>query len=97
MKSLVIWLGANHKQLFKTDLPIFVDQFCKDGSTRGVIENYYNTLVAEGNVTPIENLDTELKHNIKQLAFKLGDKKLDVVGMVQLCKCLQVMRYHQIL
>jgi len=97
MKSMAIWLGANHKQLFKTDMPVFMDHFCKDGDTRGVIENYYNTLVTEEKVIAIEKLNAELKYNLKQLAIKLGDKKLDTVGMIQLCKCLQVMRYHQIL
>lgn len=78
-------------------MPIFLDNFCKDGDTRGVIENYYNTLVKSGDVVAIENLNAELKYNLKQLAIKLSEKKLDTVGMIQLCKCLQVMRYHQIL
>lgn len=97
MKGISIWLGGNHRQLFKTDMPIFMDSFCSDASIRAVIENYYNELVQTFEVVAIENMEQTAKYNLKQLGIMLSKGKLDTNGMVQLCKCLQVMRYHKII
>lgn len=95
MKEIAIWLGGKQVELFESNHPIYMDTFCSGEGIRRIICTYYNELVSKGNILPIEALEPDLKKELKELAKDIGNQRLNVDGLIQLCKCLQVLAYHK--
>lgn len=96
-RELAIWLGARQVDLFETNQPVYMDFFCAGEGVRKILTQYYDELVREEKVIPIEKLEPIHKKELKEAAIDIAAGRLDVPGMVQLCKCLQVLTYHKTL
>jgi hypothetical protein len=95
MKEIAIWLGGMQVQLFESNHPVYMDVFCSGEGIRKIICSYYDRLVSEGKIFPIEVLEPEFKKELKELAKDIGAGRLNIDGLVQLCKCLHVLAYHK--
>lgn len=97
MKELAIWLGAMQVKLFESNQPVYMDVFCSGDGIRKILVDYYNTLVIDKKIIPIESLEPEFKKELKTTALEIAAGRLNTEGCVQLCKCLQVLSYHKTL
>ena len=95
--EIAIWLGARQVELFESNSPIYLDAFCHGEGIRKILCDYYNDLVIEEKIIPIEKLEPEYKKELKATAMEIAAGRLDINGCVQLCKCLQVLSYHKII
>jgi hypothetical protein len=95
MREIAIWLGARQVELFENNSPIYLSVFCKGEGIRKIICDYYNDLVIEEKIIPIEKLDLEFKKELKATALDMAAGRLDTNGCIQLCKCLHVLSYHK--
>lgn len=82
-------------KLFESNQPVYMDVFCSGEAIRKILCTYYNELVSEGKVLPIEKLDPEFKKELKATALEIAAGRLNTEGCVQLCKCLTVLSYHK--
>lgn len=96
-KEMAIWLGQMQVELFESNQPVYMDVFCSGTAVRSILADYYNTLVAKGDLIAIENLNPPDKKELKQTAIEIAAGRLDTAGCVQLCKCLSVLTYHKTL
>ena len=95
MRELSIWLGAMQVKLFESNQPVYMDVFCSGEGVRKILIGYYNSLVKEEKIIPIENLSVEYKTELYETAKEIAANRLDTNGCIQLCKCLQVLTYHK--
>lgn len=95
MREIAIWLGSMQIELFESNQVLYMDAYCNGAGIRDIMNGYYNRLVADKKIIAIENLDPEYKKELKSTAIEIADGRLNVDGMVQLCKCLQVLAYHK--
>jgi hypothetical protein len=95
--EIAIWLGGKQVELFESNAPIYLSAFCDSPVIRGIICSYYFQLVNENKILAIENVDPEIKKELKSAAIDMAAGRLDTTGCVQLCKLIQVLSYHKII
>jgi hypothetical protein len=82
-------------ELFDSKQPEYMDAFCNGIALRKIMCQYYDSLVKEKQIIPIEDLDEAYKRHLKESAIEISAGRLDIPGLVQLCKCLQVFTFHK--
>lgn len=95
MREIAIFLGNMQVKLFDSNQPEYMDVFCSGEGIRKILCTYYNSLVSENKIDPIEKLEPVYKKELYETAKEIAAGRLDTQGCVQLCKCLHVLSYHK--
>lgn len=85
-----IWLGEQQLKLYNKNPMVYMNCFCSGQAIREIVRSYYNVLTQKGKLMYLEVLDKEYKAELKKMAFEIADKRLDMVGLMDLCKCLHI-------